>query len=53
MILGEFEVRASILACGRDKALSQVRDDPKGGGLANVGNMVEYMLFAVRVVHVL
>ena len=35
-ILEEFEVRASILARGRDEASSQVRDDPNGGGLANV-----------------
>lgn len=36
MILEEFEVRTSILARGRDKASSQVRDDANGGGHANV-----------------
>jgi len=36
VILEEFKVQASVLSRGRDKASSQVRDDPKGGGLANV-----------------
>ena len=34
MILEEFEVQPGVLACGRDEASSQVRDDPKWWGFA-------------------
>jgi len=47
MILKEFEVRASILVCGREEASSQVRGNPKGGGLAFICKCFLYELHVV------